>query len=58
MFKPNCKYDYIGKTERRVIERVIDHNKQNKKFHMLKQSRDNLHTHVWEDDFKLLGNNY
>ena len=25
---------------------------------MLKQSRDNLHTHVWENDFKLLGNNY
>ena len=25
---------------------------------MLKHSRDNLHKHVWEDDFKLLGNNY
>ena len=25
---------------------------------MLKHSRDKLHTHVWEDDFKLLGNNY
>ena len=25
---------------------------------MLKPSRDMLHTHVWEYDFKLLGNNY
>ena len=24
---PNCKDDYIGETDRRVIERVIDHNK-------------------------------
>ena len=55
---PNCKDDYIGETDRRVIERVIYHNKQDKKFHMLKQLCDNLHTHVWEDDFKLLRNNY
>ena len=54
----NCKDDYIGETDRRVIERVIYHNKRDKKFHMLKQSRGNLHTHVWENDFKLLGNNY
>ena len=25
---------------------------------MLEHSRDKLHTHVWEDDFKLVGNNY
>ena len=55
---PNFKEDYLGETDRRVIERVIDHNKRNKKFDMLKNSRDKLHTHVWEDDFKLLGNNY
>ena len=55
---PNCKDDYIDETDRKVIERVIDHNKQDKKSHMLKHSRDKLHTHVWEDDFKLLGNNY
>ena len=53
---PNCKDDYIGETDRRVIERVID-NKRDKKSHILKHSRDKLHTHVWEYDFKLLGNN-
>ena len=51
---PNYKDDYIGETDRRVI----DHNKRDKKSHMLKHSRDKLHNHVWEDDFKLLGNNY
>ena len=55
---PNCKDDYIGETERRVIERVIDDNKQDKKPHTLKHSRDKLHNHDWEDDFNLLGNNY
>ena len=54
---PNCKDDYIVETDRRVIERVIDHNRD-KKSHMLKRSRDKLHKHVWEDDTKLLGNNY
>ena len=54
---PNCKDDYIGETDRRVIARVIDHNKRDKKS-MLKHSRDKLHSHVWEYDFKLLGNNY
>ena len=57
---PNCKDDYIGETDRRVIVigRVTDHNKRDKKSHMLKHSRDKLHTHFWEYDFKLLGNNY
>ena len=55
---PNFKDDYIGETHRRVIERVIDYNKWDKKSHMLKHSRDKLHTDVWEHDFKLLGNNY
>ena len=27
---PNCKDDYIGETDRRVIERVIDYNKRDK----------------------------
>ena len=54
---PNRKDEYIGETDRRVIERVMDHNKRDKMSHMLKHSRDKLHNHVWEDDFKLLGNN-
>ena len=41
-----------------VIARAINHNKRDKKSDMLKHSRDRLHSHVWEYDFKLLGNNY
>ena len=48
----------MGETDRRVIERVLDHNKQDKKSHTLKHSRDKLHTHIWEHDLNLLGNNY
>ena len=55
---PNCKDDYVGETDRRVTDRVIDHNKRDKKFHMLKHSRSKLHTDVWEYKFKLLSNNY
>ena len=47
---PNCKEDYLGETNRRVTERVIDHNKGDKMSYMLKHSRDKLHTHFWEDD--------
>ena len=41
-----------------VIARVIDHNKRDKKSDMLKHSRNKLLSHVWEYDFKLLGNSY
>ena len=54
---PNCKDGYIGETDGGVIERVIDHNKRDKKSYMLNHSRNNLHTHVSGYDFKLLGNN-
>ena len=55
---PNCKDDYIGETDKRVIERVTNHNKRDKKSHMLKTSRVKLHTHVWEYDSKLLSIKY
>ena len=55
---PNGKDDYIGKTDRRVIKRVINHNKRGKKSHILKYLRDKWHTHVWEGDFELLDKNY
>ena len=54
---PNCKDDYMGENDRRV-ERVIDHKKEDKKALMLKHWRDKLPNHVWEDDFKMLSNNY
>ena len=53
-----CAEDYIGETDRRIKETIIDHNKRDKNSHILKHSREEGHTHVWEKDFKVLGNNY
>ena len=54
----NCKDDYVGETDRRSIERIIDHNKRDKKSHLLKHAQKENHTHVWEQNFKILGSNY
>ena len=52
----DCNESYIGETERRFEERIIDHNKYNKKSHILKHSSGNSPPHVWLDNFqKLVG---
>ena len=53
-----CTEDYIGETDRRIKERIIDHNKRDKNSHILKHSREEGHTYVWDKDFKVLGKNY
>ena len=53
-----CNEDYVGETDRRNEERIMDHNKRDKNSHLLKHSREKNHQHVWENDFKVLGNNY
>ena len=35
----------------------MDHNKRNKSSHLLKHAREIQHTHVWEDDIKILNGN-
>ena len=53
-----CHENYIGETNRRIVERIQDHNNRDKNSHLLKHAREKGHTHVWENDFKTLGNNY
>ena len=53
-----CNEDYVGETDRRIEERIMDHNKRDKNSHLLKHSRKKNHQHVWGNDFKVLGNNY
>ena len=53
-----CSEDYISKTDRRIEERIINHNKRDKNSHLLKHSREKNHQHVWENHFKVLGNTY
>ena len=58
MPKYKLQNDYVGETDRRSIERIIDHNRRDRKLHLLKHARDENHTRVWEQDFKILGSNY
>ena len=53
-----CNKTYVGKTDRRIKERIMDHKKRDKSLHLLKHARENQHTHVWKDDFKILNGNY
>ena len=53
-----CKDDYIGETDRRIRERIIDHNKRDKSSHLLRHAREHKHTHVWDNNFKILNSNY
>ena len=53
-----CHENYIGETNRRIVEWMQDHNNRDKTFHLLKHAREKGHTYVWENDFKILGNNY
>ena len=53
-----CNNDYVGETKRHIVERIKDHNSKGNSSHLLKHSCENDHTHVWEKDFQILGNNY
>ena len=50
---PNINYKnaYLGETDRKSIERIIDHNKRGKKSHLLKHARGENYTYMWEQDF-------
>ena len=37
-----CNDTYVGETDRRIKERIMDHNKRNKSSHLLKHARDIL----------------
>ena len=50
--------DYIGETDARIKEIIIDHNKRDKNSNIIKHSREEGHSYVQDKDFKGLGNNY
>ena len=49
---------YIGETNKGIIERIQDHSSRGKSSHLLKHARKKGHTHVWENDSEILGNNH
>ena len=54
----DCNESYVGETERRFEERIIDHDKRDKKSHIYKHSSENSYPHVWLDNFEIVGRNY
>ena len=54
----SCTDDYIGKSGRRVIERVKDHSGRDQSSHILRNSIEKNHTEVTVNDFKVIGRNY
>ena len=53
-----CNEDYLRETKRQLIERIKDHISKDNSSHLLKHTRENGHTRVWEKDFQILCNNY
>ena len=53
-----CNETYVEKTDSRINERIIDHNKRDKISYLLKYASESQHTHIWKDDFKILNGNY
>ena len=56
--RQRCRENYIGKTNRRIVERIQDDNNKDKNSELLKHAREKGRTHVRENDFKILGNSY
>ena len=54
----NCKYDYVRETDRKVEERIIDHNKRNKNSYLPRQASKMEHHHIWHEGFKMIRSNY
>ena len=53
-----CNETHVGETDRRIKERIIDHNEREISSHLPKHARETQHTHVWKDNFKILNGNY
>ena len=54
----DCDDFYIGETDRRISERIIDHNKRDKNSHPLQHVQNKKHSHVWVNGFTILNSNY
>ena len=53
-----CNETYVREADRRIKERIMDHNKSDKSSHLLKHARERQHTHVWKDDFNIFNGNH
>ena len=51
-----CRENYIGKSDRRISERIIDHNGRDLKSHILRHSVESGHANVISEDFEVIVN--
>ena len=54
----NSSDNYVGESERRIIEGVKDHGGRDTKSHVLKHSSEKEHVEVTQEDFKIIGSNF
>ena len=54
----DCDDFHIGETDRRISERIIDHNKRDKNSHPLQHAQNRKHIYVWVKDFTILNSHY
>ena len=53
-----CSENYLGKTARRINERVLEHAGKDKKSHMLQHNLQSGHPSVSLNEFKILGKGF
>ena len=53
-----CKSDYTGETRCRIQKRTIQHNRTDKKSHLLIHAKKTKHRRVWMKDVKIIGRGY
>ena len=56
--EPSCDDNYIGKTGRRIIERIKDHGYRDYASHMVKHNIETSHTNVNTANFKIIDMNF
>ena len=54
----HCDAEYTGQTRCRLKKRATEHNKTDKKSHILTHSKKTKHRRVWMKDFTILGSGY
>ena len=54
----DCDDFYIGETDRRISERIIDYNKRDENSYPLQYAQNKKNARVWVNDFTLVNSNY
>ena len=56
--EPSCRDNYVGKTGRKIIEKIKDHSGRDHASHMVKHNNETSHTDVNTANFKIIDINF